>query len=119
MFSVGSARDVAIQQQILVEMPQRRKLARHAAPVHAVRQQRIEKVAHLLPSRVTQAALALQQKSGVLLQVRSISRNAQRRQPLLDLEVIEERVQQTQIGIGTLHEMSMKLTCPAGITKWG
>ena len=31
--------DVAVQQQVLVEMPQRRKLARHAPPINSIRQQ--------------------------------------------------------------------------------
>ena len=52
--------DVAVKQQILVEMPQRRQLARHTAPVDPIRQQRIEKVAHILPPRFAQRAFALQ-----------------------------------------------------------
>ena len=104
----GVGGDVAVEQQVLVEVPQRRKLARHAASVHAIRQQRIEEVADILPPRLAQRALALQQKFRVLIEIGVIGRHAQRRQSLLDLQVVEKGVQQPQIGIGTLHEMSMK-----------
>ena len=39
-------------------MTQRRELAGHAAPVNAVREQRIEEVAHILPPGLTHGALA-------------------------------------------------------------
>ena len=100
-------------------MPHRRKLARYAAPVDAIRQQRVEEVAHILPPRLAQPALALQQKLGVLLQVRAISRDAQRRESLLDLEVVEKRDQQPQAGIGTLHDMSMKANSSGGNNERG
>ena len=117
MFSVGSVCDVAIQQQVLVEMPQRRQLARHAAPIDSIRQQRVQEVAHVLPPRIPQPALSFQQKLGILLQIGLVGRNAERRQSLLDLQIVEKRVQQPQIGIGTLHKTSMARARHAGITS--
>ena len=119
MLSVGSSVDVAVEQQVLVEMPQRRELARHAAPVHAVREQRIEEVAHILPPRLAQRALALQQKLRRTAPGPSGRPHAERRQPLLDLEVVEEGVQQPQIGIGTLHEISMSSVAERGNDEEG
>ena len=51
--------------------------------------------------------------------VGAISRHAQRRQSLLHLEVVEKGIQQTQIGINTLHEMSMNAHGPTGNNKRG
>jgi len=47
-------------------------------------------------------------QAGGLGWIGAVRRNRERRQPLLDLQIIEKRIQQPQIGIGTLHEMSME-----------
>ncbi len=100
-------------------MTQRRQLARHAAPVDAIRKQCVEEVAHILPSRLAHCPLAFSDELGILLQVRAIRAHAKRGQPLLDLQVVEEGSEESRIGIGSLHVFSMSSVAGRGNDERG
>src|SRR5207248_1688543 len=88
--------------------------ARHAASIEPIRQERIEKVAHVLPTRIFEPSFALQQKFGVLLQIRAVGRHTQSSQPLFNFQIIEKGDKQPQIRVGTLHQLSMRGDRPSG-----
>ena len=65
--------DFLVEQQIPVEMPQRRKLPPHAAPVHLIGKKLLQKFPHIAAPRRQQQPLPLLQKLGKLQDVRGVS----------------------------------------------
>ena len=120
MLSVGSLFDVAIEQQVLVEVAQRRELAvatlRASTPLvnSPFRKSRTScrRASRTLPAR-------WRRNSAYLLEVRAVRSDAKRRKPLLDLQVVEEGTQEALVGVGGLHLSSMAWAASGGNDEAG
>ena len=66
--------DSLVEQQVAIEMPKRRKLSPHAAPVDPMRKKLLEKLADVIPPGGHQQPLPLFQKLRELSDVGGIGR---------------------------------------------
>ena len=106
-FSVGVVSDVAVEHQVLVEVAQGRELARHRTSINMVGKEMVEEVAHVLPPRAAERPLL--QEAGELGDVARVGRDGERRQALLNLQVIDERGEFLRDGLAGGHAASMRV----------
>ncbi len=103
----GVVSDVAVEQQVLVEVSQGGELARHRTSVDMVGEEMVEKVAHVLPPRSAERPFL--QEAGELGDVARVGCDGERRQPLLDLEVVDKRDEFLRDGLAGRHAASMRV----------
>ncbi len=84
----GIVLDISIQKQIPVKVPQSRQFARHRTAIHFVRQQRVQKLLHVVAAHSCEVALASRREFRKLVQIAEIGFNAQLRQALLYFQVV-------------------------------
>src|SRR5580700_8126123 len=80
-------------------MPQRRKLATNAPPVHSIRKELLKKLAHVLAACRHQEPLPFLEKLRELSDVGGIGRYRQPRQSLLDSQIVEKSGEHARIGL--------------------
>src|SRR6202022_3776308 len=81
-------------------MAESRKLAPYRSAVHRMGKQLLDKSANMVAPGVQQGALLLLQELVKLRNVRRIGRDGQRRQSLLDLQIIEKPANHGRAGVG-------------------
>src|SRR5690349_8130874 len=79
-----------VEQKVTVQVAQRREFSSHRSSIYGIGEQLLDETAHLIALRIEQRAPMLLEKLRELCNVSVVGRNRERRQPLLDLQVIEE-----------------------------
>ena len=80
-------------------MANRRKFSSHRAPVNCIREQLLNKSAHVIFARIQQCALASVKKPRELADVARICRNRKCTEAFLNFQIIDERRKDAGIGL--------------------
>ena len=89
-------------------MAQGRELTAHRSSVHEIREQLLDKIAHVFALRIEQCAFVFFQEVGELPDVGGIGRDGERSQTFLDFQIVEEAGKYTRVGFGG-HLLSMRV----------
>ena len=88
-------------------MAQSRKFASHRTAVDGIAEQLLDELAHMVALGIEQRAFVFLEKSGELPNVGGVGRDSERRQTLLDLQIVEEPVElrENWLAEGTASSM--------------
>src|SRR5208282_2817790 len=86
----GIVLDLFVQQQVTIEMSQRREFSPDAAAIDLIGEKLLQEIAHIGTASRKQQPLAFFQKLRELENVGGVRRDGKRRQSLLDSQVIEK-----------------------------
>ena len=100
--------DQLVEQQIAIKMAQRRKLASNGSPVNRIGEQLLDEFAHMIALGIKQRAFLFFQESSELANVGRIGHDSERRQALLDFQIVEESGDYAGVGFGG-HMLSMRI----------
>src|SRR6185312_12320320 len=101
--------DATVEQQETIEMPDGREFSRHRASVHCIREQLLDEPAYVVFTSIQQRALSAIEKGRELANVSRVGRNRERTQSFFDLQIVDERRDDTGVGLRR-HTSSMRIS---------